>query len=228
VVVTARTDKEIVSAEQEIRAMGGQALAIAADLSKREAPSQVIREVVRQFGTVDIMVNNAAVGSAYSQKPLVEFDDEFWDYTIALNLTSPYYFCKAVVPIMQKKKWGRIINISSLAGRMPLIHGTAYAASKAGLIGFTRALALELAPDGITVNTICPGPVKTTMGKIRMTQDANRLGISFDEWEKKLTPPIGRLLFPDDFAGITTLLASEASSAITGQSFNVCGGMLMS
>lgn len=227
VAVTARTEEELQSVKQEISALGGRALAIAADLSKPAVPSQVVQKVSNELGSVDILVNNAAIGSAYSQKPLVEYDDDFWDYSLALNLTSPYRFCKAVAPAMQKKKWGRIINIASLAGKMPLLHGSAYAASKLGLIGFTRAIALELAPSGITVNAICPGPVKTKTGHLRMTQDSARLGISFDEWEKRLTPPIGRLLTPDDFAPMSVLLASEGGAAITGQIINVCGGTLM-
>ncbi len=227
VVITARTDEEIHSVEKEIQGKGGKALAINADVAQKGVPEKVIRQIVNELGSIDILVNNAAVGSAYSQKPLVEYDDDFWDYSVALNLTSPYHFCKAAAPIMQRKKWGRIINIASLAGKMPLLHGSAYAATKLGLIGFTRAIALELAPDGITANALCPGPVKTKMGKIRMTQDSARLGISFEEWEKRLTPPMGRFILPEDFAPICVLLASDGGAAITGQNFNVCGGTLM-
>ena len=227
VVVTARTAEELQEVEQEIVAMGQKALTITADLSQRGAAESVVDQIVDHYGTVDIVVNNAAVGSAYSQKPLLEYDDDFWDYSLALNLTTPYRFCKAAGQIMQKKKWGRIINISSLAGKMPLLHGAAYAASKLGLIGFTRAIALELAPEGITVNAICPGPVKSKMGKKRIAQDSARLGISIEDWEKRLTPPIGRFILPDDFAPISVLLASDAGGAITGQTINVCGGTLM-
>jgi NAD(P)-dependent dehydrogenase (short-subunit alcohol dehydrogenase family) len=227
VVVTARTAEELLDVEREICALGGKALTITADLAQRGVPEDVIQQVLDKFGTIDIVVNNAAVGSAYSQKPLLEYDDDFWDYSLALNLTAPYHFCKVAAPVMKAKKWGRIINISSLAGKMPLLHGAAYAASKLGLIGFTRAIALELAADGITVNAICPGPVKTKMGKKRIAQDSARLGISIEDWEKRLTPPIGRFIFPEDFAPISVLLASDAGSAITGQTINVCGGTLM-
>ncbi len=227
VVVTARTAEELHEVEREILALGGKALTITADVSQRGVPESIVKQIFDQYGTIDIVVNNAAVGSAYSQKPLLEYDDEFWDYSLALNLTAPYHFCKAAATIMKQKRWGRIINISSLAGKMPLLHGAAYAASKLGLIGFTRAIALELAPDGITVNAICPGPVRTKMGKIRIAQDSARLGISIEDWEKRLTPPIGRFIFPEDFAPISILLASDAGSAITGQTINVCGGTLM-
>lgn len=227
VVVTARTVEEIQQLEREITALGQKTFAIAADVAERGAPESIIKRILDKYGAIDIVVNNAAVGSAYSQKPLLEYDDDFWDYSLALNLTAPYHFCKAAAPLMKKKKWGRIINIASLAGKMPLLHGAAYAASKLGLIGFTRAIALELAADGITVNAICPGPVKTKMGKIRIAQDAARLGIAIEEWEKRLTPPIGRFLLPEDFAPISVLLASDQGSAITGQTINVCGGTLM-
>jgi NAD(P)-dependent dehydrogenase (short-subunit alcohol dehydrogenase family) len=227
VVVNARTEEEIKEVEGEIKALGQKGLAITADIAKPGVPEKVVQQIIKEFGSLDIIVNNAAVGSAYSQKPLVEFDDDFWDYSLALNLTAPYRLCKAAAPLMRKRKWGRIINISSLAGKMPLLHGSAYAATKLGLIGFTRAIALELAPDGITVNAICPGPVRTKMGKIRIAADAARLGISIEDWEKRLTPPIGRFIFPEDFAPMSVLFASDGGAAITGQVINVCGGTLM-
>lgn len=228
VAVTARTEEEVNRVQQEMRALGAQALGISADMANPNVLPELVGKVSNELGSIDVLVNNAAVGSAYSQKPLIEYDDDFWDYSLALNLTTPYRLCKAVAPAMREKKWGRIINISSLAGKMPLLHGSAYAASKHGLIGLTRAIALELAPSGITVNAICPGPVKTRMGELRMTQDSARLGIDFDEWERRLTPPIGRLLVPEDFAPITVLLSSDAGAAITGQVINVCGGTMMS
>jgi NAD(P)-dependent dehydrogenase (short-subunit alcohol dehydrogenase family) len=227
VAVNARTEEEIKEVEGEIKALGQKGLAITADIAKPGVPEKVVQQIITEFGSLDILVNNAAVGSAYSQKPLVEFDDDFWDYSVALNLTAPYRLCKAAAPLMRKRKWGRIINISSLAGKMPLLHGSAYAATKLGLIGFTRAIALELAPDGITVNAICPGPVRTKMGKIRIAADAARLGISIEDWEKRLTPPIGRFIFPEDFAPMSVLFASDGGAAITGQVINVCGGTLM-
>ena len=227
VAVNARTEEEIKEVEGEIKALGQKGLAITADIAKPGVPEKVVQQIITEFGSLDILVNNAAVGSAYSQKPLVEFDDDFWDYSLALNLTAPYRLCKAAAPVMRKRKWGRIINISSLAGKMPLLHGSAYAATKLGLIGFTRAIALELAPDGITVNAICPGPVRTKMGKIRIAADAARLGISIEDWEKRLTPPIGRFIFPEDFAPMSVLFASDGGAAITGQVINVCGGTLM-
>jgi NAD(P)-dependent dehydrogenase (short-subunit alcohol dehydrogenase family) len=134
--------------------------------------------------------------------------------------------CKAVVPGLRARRWGRIINIASINGKAPSIHGAAYTASKHGLLGLTRVLALELAPDGITVNAICPGPVRTRMAEKRLTHDARRLGISEAEREKSLTP-MGGFLEPEHVAPMAVYLASEDASKVTGQALNVCGGMLM-
>ena len=125
---------------------------------------------------------------------------------------------------MLKNKRGRIINIASINAKLPAIHGAAYAASKHGLLGLTRTLALEVARDGITVNAICPGPVRTEMNDRRLEYDSKRLGVSIAELESRLTP-IGRRLDPEEIVPIAILLASDQSAAITGQAFNICGGL---
>jgi 3-hydroxybutyrate dehydrogenase len=224
IAVTARTVDELHSLLEEIRQEGARAIAIPADLADVGAPVMVVKQVLESFGTIDILVNNAGIGSSAGPSPLVDFDDALWNTTLALNLTAPYLLTKAVLPALLAKKWGRIINIASINGKIPSIHAAAYVASKHGLLGLTRAVALEVARDGITVNAICPGPVRTRMNDRRIEYDSNRLGLPLSEIEARITP-IGRRLEPEEIAPMAVLLASEESAAITGQAFNVCGGL---
>ncbi len=223
---TARTGSELESLTKQIRDAGGIGMAITADLADASSPSRIVSEVQNAFGGVDILVNNAGVVSAEDPRPLVGFNDEFWQRTIAVNLTAVYLLCKAILPALLQKRAGRIINIASLAGKTGLMHGCAYAASKHGLIGLTRTLALEVADQGITVNAICPGAVRSVANDKRVDYDAKRLGVSFDELERRLTP-LGRRLEPAEIAPLAVFLASDEAAAITGQAFNVCGGTLM-
>jgi NAD(P)-dependent dehydrogenase (short-subunit alcohol dehydrogenase family) len=226
IAATARTGNELDSLVREIAALGQKAVAIPADLARPTAAGEIVRRVLEAFGTLDILVNNAGVGSSANPRPLVDFDDGFWDLSLAVNLTSPYLLCKAVLPILLKKGKGRIINMASISSKMPLLHGVAYTASKHGLLGLTRTLALEVASAGVTVNAICPGPVRTAMNNKRIAYDAHRLGVKVEDFEHSLTP-IGRRLEPEEIVPLAVLLASDESAAITGQAFNICGGAAM-
>lgn len=224
VAVTARSAADLQTLVDEIKQSGSKAIAIPADLADVAVPPRVAQQVLDSFGTIDVLVNNAGIGSSSSPRPVVDFDDAFWHKTLALNLTAPYLLTKAVLPVLLAKKWGRVINIASINSKLPALNGSAYTASKHGMLGLTRALALEVAREGITVNAICPGPVHTEMNDRRIDYDAKRLGISIPELESRLTP-IGRRLEPEEIVPMAVLLASAESSAITGQAFNICGGV---
>jgi NAD(P)-dependent dehydrogenase (short-subunit alcohol dehydrogenase family) len=226
VAVTARSAAELDEVGAVIRQHGGHAAAIALDLCQPAAPARAVQETEQQLGPIDILVNNAGIGSSSNPKPVIDFDDDFWELSLRLNLTVPYLLAKAVLPGMTRRRWGRIINVASINGKIPSVHGAAYAASKHGLLGLTKTLALETAKDGITVNAICPGPVHTLMNDKRIQYDAQRRGIPFEELEKSLTP-IGGRLEPEDIAPLAVYLASNEARMVTGQGYNIDGGIVM-
>lgn len=226
VVVTARTTDELQVVVDSITKSGGNAVAVPTDLADRQQTRQLLERTAQQAGPVDILVNNAGVGSSGDPRPLVDFRDEFWDLTLEVNLTVPFVLTKLALPHMLAQGWGRVITVASINGRSPSLHASAYTASKHGVIGLMRAVALEVASQGVTVNCICPGPVKTRMNDLRVKYDANRLGRDLAEHEQGLTPVGGRLA-PEDIAPMAVYLASDAARMITGQAFNICGGINM-
>lgn len=226
VALTARTVAELDDAVGEICAAGGIALALPANLADKAIPSSLVGEVEAKLGPIEILVNNAGIGSSADPRAVVDFSDEFWEQTLKVNLTAPYLLSKAVLPGMLARKWGRIIMIASINGKIGALHGAAYAASKHGLLGFTRTLAMEVASQGITVNAICPGPVHTVMNDRRVEYDAKRRNVPFEEQAAGLTP-IGRRLEPEEIAPLAVYLASDAAASVVGQAINIDGGVLM-
>jgi len=226
VALSARSTSELEEVVARIREAGGTAIPFTADLSDRAVPQKLALEVERKLGPIEILVNNAGIGSSSNPRPVALFDDDFWDLSLAVNLTAPYLLCKAVLPGMLGRRWGRIITVASINGKIGSLHGAAYAASKHGVLGLTRTLALEVAASGITVNAICPGPVHTVMNDKRIEYDAKRRGIALKDLEVSLTP-LGRRLEPEEIAPLAVYLASDAAAAMTGQAINIDGGFLM-
>lgn len=227
VAVTARSLDELENLAQEVKAGGGDALVVPGDLSDRSAPACIVRTVTETWGPIEILVNNAGVGSSQNPKPLVDFDDDFWDLTLMVNLTAPYLLTKLVLPSMMERRWGRIINISSIAGRIGSEHGAAYGTSKHGLLGLTRSTAVEGAAHGITANAVCPGVTRSRLNDRRLEYDSQRLGVSFEQLEKESTP-LGRRLEPEEVAILAVQLARDEARGINGQCINVCGGRVFS
>ncbi|MCB9715164.1 MAG: SDR family oxidoreductase [Myxococcales bacterium] len=172
---------------------------------------------------VQVLVNNAGVaGSA----PLHRTDDALWARTLELNLTAPFELARALAPAMAKRNWGRIVNVASTAGLKGYRYTAAYSASKAGLVGLTRALAAELVDKGVTVNAICPGFTDTDIVADAVRNIADKTGRSPTEARASLErfSPLGRLVAPTEVAALVGFLASEAAASITGQALAIDGG----
>jgi NAD(P)-dependent dehydrogenase (short-subunit alcohol dehydrogenase family) len=226
VVATARSADELEAVVAEIRGAGGEAAALECDLSDRSQTVGLVEGAASLVGPVDVLVNNAGVGSSAEPRPLAEFRDAFWDLTLEVNLTAPYLLSKAALPHMRAQRWGRIVTIASINSRVPSLHGGAYVASKHGVLGLMRTLALEHAAEGITVNCVCPGPVRTRVNDLRVEYDVQRLGRDREEYERGLTP-IGGRLEPEDIAPMVVYLAGDEARMITGQAYDVDGGVCM-
>ncbi|MCJ7492917.1 MAG: SDR family oxidoreductase [Deltaproteobacteria bacterium] len=226
VAITGRSAQELETLQKEFSGLGVRCESIVADLTQNGAVDQVWAQATQAFGHIDILMNNAGMGSSANPKAVVDYDDAFWETLLYVNLTVPYLFSKKALPSMIERRYGRIIMTASVNSKIGLLHGAAYAASKHGLLGLMRTLAIETAQQGITVNAICPGPVRTRMNNLRVEYEAKRLGISVAEFEASLTP-IGRRLEPHEIAPLVVYLASREASVITGQAFNIDGGFLM-
>lgn len=204
------------SVSGELSALGVRSRAFRCDVSDSAEVEKVVEEVLRDFGRIDILVNNAGITR---DTLLLRMKEEEWDLVLRVNLKSAFNCTKAVARHMLKQKSGRIINISSVIGLMGNAGQANYAASKAGLLGFTRSVARELASRGITVNAVAPGFIQTEMTAVLPEEVKKRLMEQV---------PLGSLGLPEDVAVTVAFLASDKARYITGQVINVDGGMVMS
>ena len=227
VAVTARTHVEIEQLVAEIREMDRQSLAVPCDVTDPEQVKHMAAALIGGLGGIDILVNNA--GNAGSHK-FLNHPDELWHRMLSVNLTSVYYVTRAFVPKLIDQRWGRIINIASIASRVGDRYIAAYTAAKHGVLGLTRALAVELLPYNITVNAICPGYVNTPMTDASISNIVARTGMSGAQAREALekTSPQKRLIEPEEIAAVAVFLAQDISKGITGQAINIDGGGVMS
>jgi NAD(P)-dependent dehydrogenase (short-subunit alcohol dehydrogenase family) len=225
--VTARTQSDLDELVKEIQALGYRSLAAVCDVTDPEQVQQMATTLMAGLGGLDILVNNA--GNAGSHK-FLDHPDDLWHRMLAINLTSVYYVSKAFAPTLVAQRQGRIITVASIASRVGGRYIAAYTAAKHGVLGLTRALAVELLPYNITVNAICPGYVDTPMTDASVANMITRTGMSEAKAREYLhqTSPQGRLMTPEEVAAIAVFLAQDSARGITGQAINLDGGGVMS
>jgi NAD(P)-dependent dehydrogenase (short-subunit alcohol dehydrogenase family) len=226
VALTARRQPELDVVVAEVRALGRLGLGLTCDVTDPDQVQQLADTLNDELGGVEILINNA--GRAQSHK-FLNHPDDLWHALVAVNLTSVYYVTKAIVPAMVAQRWGRVINIASTASKIGGRYIAAYTATKHGVLGLTRSLALELVDYQITVNAICPGYVDTPMTETNIANIAARTGMSASDARAALekVSPQKRLIEPEEVAAVAVMLAQEESRGITGQAINVDGGTVM-
>lgn len=202
----------------EARAQGGRVITLHADVSSKAEVQAMVAEAVAQMGTIHAVVNNAGILRASDVEHCPE---DYWDSVMDVNAKGTFLVVQAVLPIMKAQAYGRICNISSIGGKHGAPEQAHYSASKAAVMGFTRVLAQEVGPLGITANCVCPGIILTDMGRVNLDDPKVR-----DAWSAKTA--MARIGDPDDVAGPVAFLCSDDSAFVTGQSLNVDGGIVLS
>lgn len=215
VALAARNEEKLAAVAQEIAAAGGEAATFRLDVANEDETKAAIKAAIARFGRIDILVNNAGITRDQLVMRMKRAD---WDAVLATNLTGAYLCIQAVIGSMLKQRWGRIVNITSIFGQMGQTGQANYAASKAGLIGLTKAVAREVASRSITVNAVAPGYIETAMTET-LTPELKDMVLKMI--------PLGRAGSDVDVAQAVKFLASDEAAYITGAVLNVNGGMLM-
>ena len=226
IAVAARTAEQVKQVAREIDASGNGAIAVVCDVSDPASVARMFDETLARLGDVDILVNNAGIAETAT---IVTTSDELWARHLAINLSGTFYCTRAALPAMLKKNWGRVINVASIAGKTGAPYVAAYSASKHGVLGLTRSVALEVATTGITVNAICPSYVDTDMvarGVERITTRTGRTAEEALHSIEKMNPQ-NRLISAEEVAAVALLLASDEGRGINGQGINIDGGTVL-
>jgi ketoreductase len=226
VAIASRSQAHIQATAADFTGLGMSVLGLQMDVRKKQDIETAAEQLVSRWGPIHILVNNAGIsGLSLIDDP----DDGKWYDIVDTNLNGLYLVTKAVLKRMPDHSGGRVINISSVLGRFGVPGYAAYCTTKHGVIGFTRALALEVVSRGITVNTICPGWVDTEMAALGINETAALQGITPQQFKSQAVAgvPIGRFLEPDEIAELVCYIASDAAKGITGQAINICGGQTM-
>lgn len=225
-VLIARSGDQLKALAEQIRCGGSEAIEIECDVSDAEKLREAIDKARTLLGHLDILVNNAGT---YKTEAIDGHSLTVWHEIMETNLTSAMVATSSVIGDMKSRGWGRIVNISSISGRVAEAYGAAYSSSKFGMIGLTQAAALESARFGVTVNAVCPGWVATRMAydQFQDPKWCELLELPPNDAEElsKLSVPQGRLIDPEEVAGLVSFLCSEDARGITGQSINICGGL---
>lgn len=211
VLLACRSAERAAETLRQIQATGGSAAFLPCDLADPAQAEAMMDAVAREFGRLDVLVNNAGISNTHTVDEITEAE---WDEMLCVNLKTPFFLCRRAFHLMRPQGYGRIVNLASIAGeRGALFSGAHYAASKGGLLALTRSLALRFAGDGVTVNAVSPGTADTPMARAE--------GIPADGI------PLGRAATPEEVAHAVCFLASDAAGYITGHTLDVNGGQLM-
>jgi len=220
--------EELEAVAHEVEALGVRSLPMRVDVTERSLVEAMVDQTMEAFGRLDILVNNA--GGVVGPAPVVQMAEEAWQKTLAINATGTFLCSQAALPRMiAGGQGGRIINMASAAAKAPRPYMSHYGAAKAAIVAFTRALALEVAEFGITVNAVLPGDVDTALKRWGFGLEAAVTGKPYEQVvaETVARIPLGRLVTPEDVASVVAFLASDEAAIITGQALNVTGGRVM-